>query len=163
MTDPFQALLDLSNLSGVPGREDAVRDYVLAALQGLADDVRVDAMGNVIAYRQGRDAPEGQTRERVMLSAHMDEIGFIVRYIDDTGYLRLQALGGFDTRNLFARNVTVHTRTTTLPGILSPGGRPIHISTPEDRKKVPEMREFFVDLGLGVDDVKRQVRITDCP
>jgi len=161
MTDPFQALLDLSNLSGVPGREDAVRDYVLAALQGLADDVRVDAMGNVIAYRQGRDAPEGQTRERVMLSAHMDEIGFIVRYIDDTGYLRLQALGGFDTRNLFARNVTVHTRTTTLPGILSPGGRPIHISTPEDRKKVPEMREFFVDLGLGVDDVKRQVRVGD--
>ncbi|GGJ69093.1 M42 family metallopeptidase [Deinococcus aquiradiocola] len=161
MTDPFQALLDLSNLNGVPGREDAVRDYVLAALQGLADDVRVDAMGNVIAYRQGRDAPEGQTRERVMLSAHMDEIGFIVRYIDDTGYLRLQALGGFDTRNLFARNVTVHTRTTTLPGILSPGGRPIHISTPEDRKKVPEMREFFVDLGLSVDDVKRQVRVGD--
>ncbi len=118
-------------------------------------------MGNVIAYRQGRDAPEGQTRERVMLSAHMDEIGFIVRYIDDTGYLRLQALGGFDTRNLFARNVTVHTRTTTLPGILSPGGRPIHISTPEDRKKVPEMREFFVDLGLGVDDAKRQVRVGD--
>lgn len=157
----LERLLTLSNLNGVPGREDAVRDYVLQELEGLADEVRVDALGNVIAFRAGREAAEGATKERVMISAHMDEIGFMVRYIDDQGYLRVQALGGFDPRNLFARNVTVRTRGGTLPGILTPGGRPIHISSADDRKKIPEVREFFVDLGLGTDEVRRQVRVGD--
>ncbi|WP_407542326.1 M42 family metallopeptidase (plasmid) [Deinococcus radiomollis] len=156
--------MTLSNLNGIPGREDAVRDFVLSELEGLADEVRVDAMGNVIAFRAGREesgeAP-GSEKERVMLSAHMDEIGFLVRYIDEKGFLRVQALGGFDPRNLFARNVTVQTRSAALPGILTPGGRPIHISSPEDRKKVPELREFFVDLGLSADEVRRQVRVGD--
>ena len=162
-------LLTLSNLNGIPGREDAVRDFVLSELEGLADEVRVDAMGNVIAFRAGReesgetpgDSGHGSKKERVMLSAHMDEIGFLVRYIDEKGFLRVQALGGFDPRNLFARNVTVQTRTAALPGILTPGGRPIHISSPEDRKKVPELREFFVDLGLSAEEVRRQVRVGD--
>ena len=73
----------------------------------------------------------------------------------------MQALGGFDTRNLFARNVTVATRGGTLPGILTPGGRPVHIASPDDRKKVPELKEFFVDLGLSAEEVRRQVRVGD--
>ncbi|WP_288405192.1 M42 family metallopeptidase [uncultured Deinococcus sp.] len=151
-------LMKLSDLPGVPGQEDAVRDFVLAELDGLADEVRVDALGNVIARRAASgEGPRG----RVMVSAHMDEIGFLVRYIDEKGYLRLQNLGGFDTRNLFARNVTVHTRGGALPGILTPAGRPVHIASPEERKKVPELREFFVDLGLDGDAVKAQVRVGD--
>ena len=160
MTLNIDGLLTLSNLNGVPGQEDAVRDYVLKELDGLVDDVRVDAMGNVIAFRAGRESSD-TPRERVMLSAHMDEIGFLVRYLDDRGFLRVQALGGFDPRNLFARNVTVQTRSGPLPGILTPGGRPIHISSAEDRKKVPELREFFIDLGLSAEDVRRQVRVGD--
>ncbi|WP_288482283.1 M42 family metallopeptidase [uncultured Deinococcus sp.] len=151
-------LMKLSDLPGVPGQEDTVRDFVLAELDGLADEVRVDALGNVIARRAASgEGPRG----RVMVSAHMDEIGFLVRYIDEKGYLRLQNLGGFDTRNLFARNVTVHTRGGALPGILTPAGRPVHIASPEERKKVPELREFFVDLGLDGDAVKAQVRVGD--
>ena len=150
--------MKLSDLPGVPGQEDAVRDFVLAELDGLADEVRVDALGNVIARRAASgEGPRG----RVMVSAHMDEIGFLVRYIDEKGYLRLQNLGGFDTRNLFARNVTVHTRGGALPGSLTPAGRPVHIASPEERKKVPELREFFVDLGLDGDAVKAQVRVGD--
>ncbi|WP_225430084.1 M42 family metallopeptidase [Deinococcus detaillensis] len=154
-------LLTLSNLNGVPGREDAVREYVQQQLGGLVDDLRVDALGNLIAFRAGRDAPSGKAKERVMLSAHMDEIGFLVRYIDERGFLRVQALGGFDPRNLFARNVTVQTRGEALPGVLTPGGRPIHISNPEDRSKVPELRAFFVDLGLDAEAVRQQVRVGD--
>ncbi len=151
-------LRQLSDLNGVPGNEDAVRDFVLRELEGLADEVRVDPLGNVIALRRGEG--EGK-RERVMLSAHMDEIGFLVSFVDDRGFLRVQSLGGFDTRNLFARNVTVQTRGGSLPGVLTPGGKPVHIATPEDRKKVPEVREFFVDLGLDGDEVRRRVRVGD--
>ncbi|KQR04708.1 endoglucanase [Deinococcus sp. Leaf326] len=150
--------MKLSDLPGVPGQEDAVRDFVLTELEGLADEVRVDALGNVIARCAGTGE---EPRGRVMVSAHMDEIGFLVRYVDEKGYLRLQNLGGFDTRNLFARNVTVHTRGGALPGILTPAGRPVHIASPEERKKVPELREFFVDLGLDGDAVKAQVRVGD--
>ncbi|WP_424952637.1 M42 family metallopeptidase [Deinococcus sp.] len=157
----LQRLFALSNLGGVPGYEDAVREYVLRELEGLTDEVRTDAMGNVIAFRAGRMGDGGETRERVMLSAHMDEIGFLVRFIDERGFLRVQELGGFDPRTLFARNVTVQTRTGTLPGILTPGGRPVHISSSDDRKKVPELREFFIDLGLSEAEVRRQVRVGD--
>ena len=138
----------LSDLPGVPGQEDAVRDFVLKELDGLCDSVRVDALGNVIAYRKAAKAKKGQNPERVMISAHMDEIGFLVRHVDEKGYLRVQQLGGFDTRNLFARNVTVHARGGKLPGIMQPGGKPVHIASAEERKKIPEVGEFFIDLGL---------------
>jgi putative aminopeptidase FrvX len=159
MTLNLERLMALSNLNGVPGQEDAVREYVMRELEGLVDEVRVDAMGNVIAFKAGRET--GENQEKVMLSAHMDEIGFLVRFIDEKGFVRVQPLGGFDPRTLFARNVTVLTRGGPLPGILTPGGRPIHISSPDDRKKVPELKEFFVDLGLSADLVKAQVRVGD--
>ncbi|WP_245900718.1 M42 family metallopeptidase [Deinococcus yavapaiensis] len=154
-----ELLRRLSEIDGVPGREEHVRDLVVAEIQGLVDEIREDALGNVVALKRGT-APDGE-RKKIMLSAHMDEIGFIVKFVDDKGYLRLQNLGGFDTRNLFARNVTVWTKDGPLPGILSPGGRPVHIATPEDRKKVPEIKEFFVDLGRSGEDVKAKVRVGD--
>ncbi|CAM3825375.1 M42 family metallopeptidase [Deinococcus frigens] len=156
----LDVLMHLSNLPGVPGQEDAVRDFVLVELDGLTDDVRVDALGNVIATRSGSGGKKAK-RERVMVSAHMDEIGFLVRFIDERGFLRVQALGGFDTRNLFARDVTVHARGGALPGIMTPGGKPIHISSAEERKKIPEVKEFFIDLGLDAEEVKRRVRVGD--
>ena len=153
-----ELLKRLSEIDGVPGREEHVRELVRSELEGLVDDVREDALGNLIALRRGTG---GDGARRVMLSAHMDEIGFMVKFVDEQGFVRLQNLGGFDHRNLFARNVMVWTRGGPLPGILSPAGRPVHLATPEDRKKIPELREFFVDLGLSGEEVKRQVRIGD--
>lgn len=150
--------MHLSNLPGVPGQEDAVREYVQRELHGLADEVRVDALGNVIAFRAGKGKGK---RERVMLSAHMDEIGFLVRFIDDNGFLRVQQLGGFDPRNLFARNVTVHTRGGPLPGIMQPGVKPVHIAGEDERKKIPQIAEFFIDLGLSGEEARRRVRLGD--
>jgi endoglucanase len=155
----LELLKKLSEVGGIPGREERVRAVVEAELSGLVDEQRVDALGNLLAIRHG-SAPEGE-RKRIMLSAHMDEIGFIVKYIDDKGFLRVQNAGGFDARNLFARNVWVWAKEGDLPGVLNPSGRPVHIASQDERKKIPEMKEFSVDLGLSADQVRAKVRVGD--
>ena len=144
----------LSEVAGIPGWEDRARELVQAELKGLVDDMHTDALGNLVAHKQGNGP-------KVMVAAHLDEIGFYVKHIDDKGFLRVQNVGGFDTRNLFARSVVVHAASGDLPGIMNPGGKPIHISTPEERNKVPLLSEFFIDLGLSAKEVKKKVRIGD--
>jgi endoglucanase len=95
-----------------------------------------------------------------MLACHMDEIGFYVRYIDEIGYVRIHNVGGFDTRNLFARRVVVHGRRDLL-GVLNPVGKPIHIATEEEKKKIPQINEFCIDLFLPKGDVLKLVEIGD--
>jgi len=92
----------------------------------------------------------------------MDEIGFLVSHIDDKGFVRVDPVGGFDTRNLFSRRVFVCTDGGDLKGVMNPDGRPLHIASAEDRKKVPEIKEFFVDLGMPADEVKERVKVGDC-
>jgi endoglucanase len=84
-----------------------------------------------------------------------------VRYVDERGYLWLNPAGGFDARNLFSRRVLVCTKSGDLVGVLNPGGKPIHISTEEERKKVPPLEEFFVDLGMPAAEALRRVTIGD--
>ncbi len=147
-------LKKLSEVAGIPGWEDRVREVVQQALKGLVDEVRTDALGNLIAHKSGNGP-------RVMVAAHMDEIGFYVKHVDQKGFLRVQNVGGFDTRNLFARAVTVHTQQGDLPGLLNPAGKPIHISTPEERNKIPTVAQFFVDLGLSAKEVAKRVQVGD--
>lgn len=157
MDHDYDLLRRLSEAPGIPGREDAVRDLIRGELGALAEHARVDAMGNLIVDAGG---PEGAPV--VMISAHMDEIGFVVSHVDDKGFLRLQNLGGFDTRNLFARLVVVHTRKgTPRVGVLNPGVKPVHIASAEDRTKVPELSDFVVDLGLPAETVRAEVRVGD--
>jgi putative aminopeptidase FrvX len=151
----------LSEVTGVPGREERVREIVKRELRGVVDEISEDAMGNLIALKRATETKKNSSPRKVMLSAHMDEIGFIVKFIDDKGFLRVQQLGGFDPRNLFARQVVVCTKDGDLPGILQPAGRPIHISSAEERGKNPEIKQFFVDTGLSADEVKKKVRIGD--
>lgn len=135
----------LCETPGVPGHEDRVRDLIIAETDGLFDSVTTDPMGSLLCRRDAAkpDAP------KIMLLCHMDEIGFLVSHISDKGFLYLQPVGGFDPRNLFSRRVLVCTDQGDLKGVMNPGGKPLHISSPEDRKKIPEIGEFFVDLGLG--------------
>src|SRR5690625_2248221 len=156
MSHDYELLEQLSQAAGVPGREDAVRELIREALGPLGSSAEVDGMGNLTVTVEG---PEGAPT--VMVSAHMDEIGFIVSHISDDGFLRIHNLGGFDARNLFARRVTVHTRSGTRTGVPNPGGKPIHISSPEERKKIPEIHELVVDLGIPADTVKEEVRVGD--
>lgn len=161
----MQLLEQLTQTPSVPGREARVRqvieDYVRAA--DLFDELHVDAMGSLHGLRRPRPK-SGEPAERplrVMLAAHMDQIGFLVAHVGSDGTLRLNPGGGFDRRNLFARRVKVCTATGDLPGVLNPSGKPIHIASEEEKKQIPEIHDFFVDLGLPPEDVQETVRIGD--
>lgn len=148
----------LCETPGVPGREERVRAVIAESVAGLFDEVRTDPMGSLICTRHGSGGEDGT---RVMIAAHMDEIGFYVRHVDDKGFVWLNPAGGFDPRNLFSRRVLVCTDDGDFEAVMNPGGKPVHISTPEDRKKVPEIAEFFVDLGMAADDVAKKVKVGD--
>ncbi|MCA9299032.1 MAG: M42 family peptidase, partial [Phycisphaerales bacterium] len=163
----------LCETPGVPGREERVRALIEEEIDGLFDEVETDALGNLICVRKPRP-PKRSTRSkkkvtrrssskptRVMMLAHMDEIGFHVAHIDGNGFIWLDPSGGFDPRNLFSRRVLVCGHGGDVVGVMNPGGRPIHISSPEDRSKVPQVKEFYVDIGLPADKVSRKVRVGD--
>lgn len=162
----FDLLKRLCETPGVPGREDRVRALIAAEVDGLFDRVEVDPMGSLIGWRNARPAAGGPAvgRERptrVMLLCHMDEIGFLVTAIDDDGFVWLDPVGGFDARNLFSRRVKVCTDHGDWQGVMNPSGKPVHISTPDERKRVPELNEFCVDLGLPADEVRARVKVGD--
>jgi len=151
-------LKQLSEAPGVPGREERVRAILQRECTGLFDTITTDAMGNLIATKKSK-VPSAK---RLLIACHMDEIGFYVRHVDDKGFLRLQNVGGFDTRNLLARRVMVQSSGgEDLIGLLNPSGRPIHIARDEDKKKIPEITDFSVDLCLPPEEVKAKVRIGD--
>ncbi|MEO1016178.1 MAG: M42 family peptidase [Pseudomonadota bacterium] len=136
----------LCETPGVPGHEDRVRDLIKDEVEDLFDEVKVDPMGSLLCRRDSR---KGKDPKKVMLLCHMDEIGFMVSHISKDGFIYVQAVGGFDPRNLFSRRVLVCTSEGDFKGVMNPEGRPIHIATPEERKKVPEVTEFFIDIGMG--------------
>ncbi|WP_413718349.1 M42 family metallopeptidase [Silicimonas sp. MF1-12-2] len=152
----IELLKILCETPGVPGHEERVRELIRTEIIGFADDVHEDAMGSLHAIRKGK----GKSPEKIMLLCHMDEIGFLVSHISDKGFLYLQTVGGFDPRNLFSRRVLVCTDQGDLKAVMNPGGRPVHIASAEDRKKIPEPHEFFVDTGLGA-KAKDVVKIGD--
>jgi endoglucanase len=150
-----ELLRALTQTPGIASREDKVRDVVAKYLRPLVDDLTVDALGNLIGHRQGMGGP------RIAIAAHMDEIGFLVRHIDDKGFLRIQRVGGFDPRVLVAQRVTVHPRTgESLPGVLQPGTKPIHLQQAGEKSDL-KLEDLFIDLGLPVETVKERVRIGD--
>jgi putative aminopeptidase FrvX len=143
----------LLSTPGVSGREERIRELVSKEMTELVDEVQTDRMGNLLGIRHGASP-------RVMLSAHMDSIGFLVSHIDDDGYLRISPVGGFDPRTLVAQRVLVLGKDDCV-GLLSPATKPIHLLKKEDREKVPVLEDFFVDLMLPAEEVKRNVSIGD--
>lgn len=155
----LELLKRLCETPGIAGYEGRVRELVVPELREVCDEVTVDALGNVIALKRGTGA---EPRRRVMLAAHMDEIGFMVSHVDDSGFLRLQPLGGFDPRALFQQRVLVHTRSgAEFRGILAPAAKPAHLLEAQDREKAPKMAELFVDVGLSGDAAKAAIDLGD--
>lgn len=139
----------LCETPGVPGHEHRVRALIEAEIKGLFDEVRTDPMGSLLCRRDAAKAKKGAEPVRIMLLCHMDEIGFLVSHVTEKGWIHVQPVGGFDPRNLFSRRVLVCTDKGDLKGVMNPGGPPVHIASAEDRKKIPEPHEFFIDIGMG--------------
>ena len=130
----------LSNACGVAGREEEVRRLVKKFLKPYVDEVKEDKLGNVIGIKRGKkNAP------KVMLAAHMDEIGLLVKTISKEGFLRFAKIGGIDDRILLAQKVLVYTEKGPLHGII--GSKPPHIQKEEERKKVITYDNLFIDVG----------------
>jgi putative aminopeptidase FrvX len=143
-------LKEIAEVAGAPGHEQRVREIVLREITPLVDDVTIDNMGNVYAIKKGKE------NKRVMIGAHMDEIGFIVTHIDDNGFVRFHTLGGFDPKTLTAQRVIIH-GTEDIIGVM--GSKPIHVMSPEERAKLPKTTDYFIDLGLDKEAVEKIVSI----
>jgi len=138
---------------GAPGSEKKIRELVLKELKGLADEVRVDNMGNVVALKKGRSSAK-----KCMAAAHMDEIGFIVTHIDDKGFVRFNPVGGFDPKTLTSQRVIIHGKKDVI-GVM--GSKPIHIMSPEERTKAVKITDFFIDTGMSKSAVSKLVEVGD--
>jgi putative aminopeptidase FrvX len=135
-----EVLEKLSNANGVTGKEDQVRDLMKKYLKPYVDETREDKLGNIFALKKG---DKGATT--VMLAAHMDEVGLMIKHITKKGYLQFTKIGGIDDRILYAQKLIVHTDKKPLTGVI--GAKPPHIQTEEERKKVIEADKLFIDIG----------------
>lgn len=138
----MELLQGLSDAFGVSGFEDEVRERIETLVSPYVDEVRTDTLGNLFAFRKGRED------FTVMLDAHMDEVGFMVKWIDEKGYLRFAPLGGWDPRIIPGHRVELLTRSGQKRyGVI--GSAPPHILTDEERRQPIPFEKLFIDIGAN--------------
>ena len=146
-------LKDLCLLDGISGDEGAVREYIIDKIGDKAE-IRVDNLGNVIAFCKGKKTP----KNKIMVSAHMDEVGMIVTYVNSDGTLKVSSVGGVDPRVVFGRRVKIG-RNNVL-GVV--GGKAIHNLTAEERKKSVPFDKLTIDIGVDSrEEALKLVRLGD--
>lgn len=128
-----------SNATGVSGYESNIEKIFIEEITPFVDEVRTDKLGNLIAHKKG----DGLT---IMLTAHMDEIGFMIKHIDEKGFIFFSEIGGFFDQTILHQKVIVHGKKGPVLGVI--GAKPIHIMKVEDRKKMIEQKEMFIDIGV---------------
>lgn len=133
----MKLLKELCEAHGVPGKEDQVREILERELSEFCR-VEADAMGNLIA-RKGRGG------KKIMLAAHMDEIGLMVKHIDEKGFLRFTTLGGFYDPTLLNQRVYLHTSKGRIRGVI--GSKPPHLMEEKEREKPVKYKDMFIDVG----------------
>lgn len=132
----------LSNTNGVTGREEAARELMIKLIKPYVDETSEDNLGNLIAIKRGK-----KSKPKIMLAAHMDEIGLMVKNISKEGFLQFAKMGGIDDRILLAQKVIVHTNKGDLVGII--GSKPPHIQKKEERNKIVTYDNLFIDVGAA--------------
>ena len=151
----LKLLKELSEAHGAPGFEHNIRTIVRQELKDYADKISVDNMGNMIVLKKGT----AKKSKKVMAAAHMDEIGFMVNHIDEQGFIRFAPLGGFDPKTLASQRVIIHAEKGPVMGVM--GGKAIHLMSPEERKKMPELKDYFIDTGLPKKELEKLVEVGD--
>lgn len=143
-------LKTLCELNGVSGNEKAVRNAILEAVKPLCDSVKIDRTGSVIAFKHGRKGGK-----HILLSAHMDEVGFIIMGATEDGLLRIRPVGGIDSRVSVSKYVVCGEK--RIPGVI--GAMAIHLQSAEDRKRVLDWDGLFIDIGAK----SKEDALADCP
>ena len=141
----------LCNLYGPSGKEYAVRDYILKEIFGHCD-AKTDQNGNIIAFKKGKKA----ALRRVMIDAHMDEVGFIITHITEDGFLKFATVGGIETETLLSTLVTVN----NVTGVI--GLKPVHLCSEEERRQLPKKDSLVIDIGANNEqEAKKLVSVGD--
>ncbi len=132
-------LKKLTEAFGVSGCETEVRDIIIEEIKKNGAELSIDNMGNLVAFKKAKK----ENAKTVLLSAHMDEVGFIVTDITEDGYLKFETVGGIDARILISKRVRVNGKCGVI------GLKPVHLTSKEERKKIPKANELFVDIGAN--------------
>jgi endoglucanase len=135
-----ELLQQLSNAHGTSGNEESIYALIKKEITPYVDEILEDTMGNLIAVKHGDDF-------KVMLAAHMDEIGLMVSYVDEKGFIRFVPIGGWYAPTLYNQRVLIHGRNGTIAGVV--GGKPPHMMKDEERKRGVKIEEMFVDVGAA--------------
>lgn len=138
MSKLLELLKTLCALDGPSGNEDNVREFIMSQISPFCD-AKVDCMGNIIAFKKGKNTP----KYKVMLDAHMDEVGVIIKGITEDGFLKFETVGGIETDSLMCKRV----RFGNVVGVI--GAKPIHQSSREERKKLPTQDSLYIDIGAA--------------
>jgi len=155
----FQIIKNLTEIQSCSGNESRIRQYIRETVEAYCDQVKTDILGNLICFIEGKAG--GDQKLRVLLDAHMDEIGFMVRYIDKKGFIRFSQIGGQNVRILPGQKVTIHSSSgEDVMGII--GEKPIHLLEQEERKKTSKIEDLFIDVGMSSnEEVKKYISVGD--
>lgn len=146
-----ELLKNLCNLDGISGDEGTIRDFIISEIKDYCE-YKIDNLGNIIAFKKGKKTPE----KKIMLDAHMDEVGLIITSITDSGFLKFKALG-LETESLLQRKVKINGNIT---GVIS--GKPVHLLSGDEAKKLPKTESLYVDIGaVSKEEAEKYVSLGD--
>ncbi|HZK01197.1 MAG TPA: M42 family metallopeptidase [Tissierellaceae bacterium] len=151
----LEFLKSLSNHKGISGFEYSLRDIIIPYFEKYADEISIDKLGNITALKKGKSA-EGKIK--ILLAAHMDEIGLMVKDIEENGFIRFTNVGGIDPRTILGQEVIVHGK-EDLFGVI--GAKPPHLQDSKEEDKAIKMEDMTIDIGFPYEKVKESVSIGD--
>ena len=151
MNNLVNLLKSLCELDGPSGYEEPVRDFIFNEIKDFCD-AKIDPMGNIIAFKKGKKTPD----KKIMLDAHMDEVGIIVTDITSDGFIKFETVGGIETEALMCKRV----RFGKVTGVI--GAKPVHQSSADERKKLPSRESLYIDIGAAdKEDAEKFVSLGD--
>jgi len=156
--EDFRLLKNLTEIQSCSGNEVKIRDFIKKTVESFCDRIETDILGNLFCFLDGQAKGEKLT---ILLDAHADENGFMIRYVDKNGFLRFHKVGGQNPRILPGQIVTVHSSSgEDIIGVI--GEKPIHLIQQEERKKTSKLDDLFIDIGMpNAEEAKKYVAVGD--